>query len=90
MIRHNLHQGYLGASLQGVHLSGGAKNGNFQHFLEIFRKFVNRDARKIGFWVVLVDISRNFRKNAKFWEKNTSTNGQKFGDTSTKVPPPKQ
>ena len=36
--------------------------------------------------MLLVDTSRKFRKNPRFWEKNTSTNFQKFGDTSTKVP----
>ena len=49
-------------------------------------KVVN--AKKVIFVVVLVDISRKYRKNTHFWEKNTSTNGQKFGDTSTKVPRP--
>ena len=37
---------------------------------------------------MLLDISRKFRKNTDFWEKNTSTNGQEFWDISTKVPGP--
>ena len=35
-----------------------------------------------------LDISRKFRKNTDFWEKNASTNAQESWDISTKVPGP--
>ena len=50
-------------------------------FLGFFLKFVNENVIKSGFEVVLVEISRKFRKNAHFGGGGggiTSTNGQKF------------
>ena len=43
---------------------------------------------KVVYGEVLVDISRKFRKNTHFWEKNAFTNGEKSGDTLTNVPRP--
>ena len=62
---------------------GAAKN--FWAFLEIFWKFANRNAIKVVFGMVLVEISQKFRKKIPFFGENTSTHSQKFWDTSTQV-----
>ena len=38
----------------------------FDHFLEIFGKFVNNNAIESGFGVILIEIPRELRKNAHF------------------------
>ena len=57
-------------------------------FLEIFGKVVNKDAIESDFWGSVGRYNSKISKNTHFWEKNTSTIGQKFWDISTKVPGP--
>ena len=71
-----------------IYQEGGiGKEGDFEApkapqffftFLKIFGKFVNKNAIKMISGVLLVDTIQKFRKNTDLWEKNTSTNGQKF------------
>ena len=59
-------------------------------FFESFGKFVNKNAIKKDFWGIVGRYISNISKNSPFWGENTSTNFNKFWDTSTKVPiPPK-
>ena len=42
-------------------------------FLDIFGKFVNKNAVKSGFGVVLVEVSQKSRKMLIFWKKSFLT-----------------
>merc|ERR1712240_470000 len=47
-------------------------------FFEIFVKFVNKNAIKVIFGVICVEVSRKFSKNPHFWQKSISTHARKF------------
>ena len=89
------------STLQGeFHLPGGQtlRKGGFhgaecaakifQPFLEIFGKFVNKNAIKSVFWGGHGRNISKISKNSHVLRKDTSTDGQKFWDTATKVPRP--
>ena len=66
----------------GRYISKISKNA---HFFEVFGKIFNKNAIKRDFWGVVGRYISKISKKSPFLGKNTSTNFQKFWDTSTKV-----
>merc|ERR1712240_418366 len=57
-------------------------------FFEIFGKFVNKNAIKIDFWVICVEVSRKFSKKSPILGKKYFSTGPKFQSISPLVPSP--
>ena len=85
----------------GFHLPGGQKleergvsrrrrrrEKSLSTSFEIFGKFVNKIAKKWDFGMVLVEISRKFRKKCPFFRRFRDISTKSPQNTSTKVPGP--
>merc|ERR1712163_110202 len=57
-------------------------------FFEIFGKFVNKNAIKVIFGVICVEVSRKFSKKSSFLAKKYFSTGRNFESISPQVPSP--